>query len=94
MFPAFPPPMKVLGGHKFTLKPDCRPRVVKRMAVVPVIDPIEAKRREDERLFGRMGPASSVRKIDPATGRVIAVVPAHKPAPLIKKRAVKSAGAS
>ena len=79
--------MKVLGGHKFALSGDRRPSVVKKMAVVPVVDPAEAKRREDERLFGRMGPASPVRKIDPATGEVMAVLPAHTPGPLIKKQA-------
>ena len=84
-------PMKVIGGHKFALKGDRRPRVEKRMAVVPVIDRAEEKRREEERLFGRMGPASPVRKIDPATGQVVAVLPAHS-GPLIRKQASTPTG--
>ena len=30
-----------------------------------------------ERLFGSQGPASPVRKIDPKTGRVVAIIDAH-----------------
>jgi hypothetical protein len=36
----------------------------------------EYKRAEDRRLYGSFGAASPVRKIDPATGAVLAVFPA------------------
>ena len=35
-------------------------------------------KRAYERLFGSQGAASPVRKIDPVTGKVIAVIPARK----------------
>jgi len=38
---------------------------------------VEARKRAIESLFGSQGPASSVRKIDPKTGRVIEIIDAH-----------------
>jgi hypothetical protein len=34
----------------------------------------EARRRALERIYGSLGAASSVRKIDPVTGKVIAII--------------------
>jgi hypothetical protein len=33
----------------------------------------------EHRLYGSLGPASAVRKIDPATGEVVATIPARTP---------------
>lgn len=38
-----------------------------------------AHRRALERRYGSQGPASGVRKIDPATGEVVATIPARTP---------------
>jgi hypothetical protein len=35
------------------------------------------KQAEERRLFGSHGAASDVRRIDPATGKVIEIIPAH-----------------
>src|SRR5262249_50825008 len=38
---------------------------------------IEYKRAEEKRLYGSQGAASTVRKIDPLTGEVVAIIPAR-----------------
>jgi len=36
-----------------------------------------ARKRAIDRLFGSQGPASPIRKIDPKTGQVMAIIEAH-----------------
>jgi hypothetical protein len=38
---------------------------------------VEARTREEVRLYGKQGPASPVRRIDPATGRITEIIPAR-----------------
>ena len=39
--------------------------------------PASNQRALEHRLYGSQGPASAVRKIDPATGEVVATIPAR-----------------
>lgn len=51
--------------------------VLRRKGVT--LEELERQRRERDRFFfGSAGAASPVKKIDPKTGKVVAVIPAHQ----------------
>ena len=66
--------MKIVGGRKFALNKHDRPMVIrkKRPRAMPA-----SPRSKTHWMYGSLGPASPVRRIDPATGEVLAVIPAH-----------------
>ena len=67
--------MKIVGGRKFALNKHDRPMVIRKKrprAIMPA-----SHRSKTHWMYGSLGPASPVRRIDPATGEVLAVIPAH-----------------
>ena len=67
--------MRIVGGRKFALNEHDRPMVIRKKrprAVMPV-----SHQSKTHWMYGSLGPASPVRRIDSATGEVVAVIPAH-----------------
>jgi hypothetical protein len=47
---------------------------------------LAAQRALEYRLYGSLGPASVCRKIDPATGEVVATIPARAPEEVVPRK--------
>jgi len=67
--------MKITGGRKFSLDKNHRPRVFRRQRAKICMTSEELRKEADRLFYGHLGPASPVRRIDPATGRVIETIP-------------------
>src|SRR5262249_24174608 len=69
--------MKIIGGRRFSRNKRQRPLLKRRQKRVVDAIKVDRKQATERWLFGTLGAASSVRKIDPATGKIIAIIPAH-----------------
>jgi hypothetical protein len=67
--------MKIVGGRKFALNKHDRPMVIRKK--MPKALRKASYQSKTHWMYGSLGPASPVRRIDPATGEVVAVIPAH-----------------
>jgi hypothetical protein len=65
--------MKIVGGRKFSLNKRDRPMVIRRQK--PRSIPLTAYALKTHWMYGSLGAASPVRRIDPATGNVIEILP-------------------
>jgi hypothetical protein len=64
--------MKIVGGRKFSTKKNQRPMVKRRQRRVKA-----DSKQTDQFLFGSLGAAPPVRKIDPMTGKIVAIISAR-----------------
>ena len=70
--------MKIVGGRKFSLHKVDRSMVKRRLPSTPGSSEAERRLETERGRYGKLGAASPVRQIDPVTGKIIAVVPAHE----------------